>query len=185
MVEKVKKRGIKTFESHRVNPSKITGIVKKSYTRRSDETEMYNKETGEMLFVRTADKKVEHFSDEKPYVKMFKENLLKIGSLSTIALKLFTYIAYTIEKNKDEVIVDVGLFLSSFNYSAGNGSRIIKSHYYKGIVELLENEIVYKKIGSDVTFFINMDVFFNGKREGLFNDRLVMQADLKRNKSKQ
>jgi len=162
----------KTFPNYKENPSKAKGFVKINKESPGKEIQITSQETGEMMIARPYESiKRSFWKDELPYVKIYRESLIKVGSLSTPGLKLFTYVAYNLDINKDEIKINIYNFLDMFNYATDkqNKGQINRSNYYKALFELLTKEILYKKVNEDSTFFIDINVFFNGKRDNVYS----------------
>lgn len=171
--KKVEKPRLKDIPAHAKNPCPLSDIVLKEVKPKSFEFETVNTDTGETYLSRPFIKGSQVVKDERIYVKLFKESILSIGDMSIPALKLFTYVAHNLVKDKDYVRIEVMEFLQAFGYSKSeNTGRINTTNYYRGLMELIEKGILFRKLGDDNVFWINADVMFNGKREGLHNDRV-------------
>ena len=177
--------GVKSYLNHLSNPSidRISGFVKKRYTVKAGEKEVFD-ENGEVFIMRSMDKTLEQWKDERSYIKLYRDSLFKLGNLSTPALKLFVYVSYNLVKNSDEIVLDAFSFLRAFNYSTEDPKKANRSNFYNALSELLELEILYRKAHTESTYFIDVDVFFNGKRDGVFNKKKDSDFDkLKTKKS--
>jgi hypothetical protein len=148
---------IKDFQTYKTNPTIPDGIIYKDYVIKEDEIEMVIPSTGEVGIFRKASqlKNIKH--DSLEYVKVYKGGLLKVRDLNTPALKVWTYILANLTPKRDEVAVYMKDCMEYTGYT--NPPPI-----YKGIVELLEKEFLFRKVGTESAYFINSNFFFNGKR---------------------
>lgn len=148
---------LKDFESYKSNPTKIEGIVIKEYQLKPNETTMVNTDTGEVGIFRPAAKTKTLPHDTLEYVKVYTNALPQIKDLNTPALKVWTYILSNLTPKRDEVSIFMKDCIEYTGYT--NPPPI-----YKGLVELLEKQFIFRKVGSDSIYFINSNIFFNGKR---------------------
>jgi hypothetical protein len=171
MKDEKEELSIKTFPDYKSNPSKLEGLYRKSDFKDGKRIRVADIDTGVVSTLAPLDERTDYVVDERSYVKVYREGLFELGKLSPIGLKLLTYVMYKARMHKDEVTVDVQEFLDVFEYSENAKGEKSKKHYYKGIVELLSKQILFKKHREIFTFWINVDIFFNGKRQHVFNDR--------------
>lgn len=166
--DKEKKPRLKDYPAYSENPFKPIGFEWRKEKLRKKERAMLDTETGEMLAVRTFDSDNNILVDERPYIKVFQDESLSFGDLSTPGLKLLCYIMFTLKPRRQEVTIDVGDFLERFGYSVGEAENMDKKkgkvNYYRGLMDLIDKGFVCKKRGHDYTFFINVNKFFNGNR---------------------
>lgn len=138
------------------NPYKMYGIVEKAYITKADETVTVNPETGEMYVMKKIGKNVKIMHDELVYTKLFKDNVEKLIKLPHPALKIVLY-AMSIVKPMQELVVlncdDVSL-----------ACNIANSTFFSSMNYLLDNKILARKLGSNLEFWFDPNIFFNGNR---------------------
>ena len=153
---------IKDYQAFSENPVKPKGVKQVTRYVSGRQEEVVDIDTGEIGTFTSASTPVVSYKDSMPYVKLFssKEELHPINDLSTPAIKIFSFIISRLLPNKDEISIKYTEVMNLTKYTA-------KSAYYKGLSELLGKQFLYRKIGSDDTFFINVNLFFNGDRTKL------------------
>lgn len=148
---------IKDFESFRENPTIKDGIGVRQYVKKPSEIEMVNTDTGEVGIFKPASTCVNIPHDSLEYIKVFKQALPQVKDLNTPALKVWVYILANLTPKRDEVSI---IMKDCIEYTGYTNPPPI----YKGLVELLSKQFLFRKVGSDSTYFINSNFFFNGKR---------------------
>jgi len=94
--------------------------------------------------------------DKAEFRKIFISSISSFFDLSKAAIKVFSYIISSIDKNNDLFIFNIKKCLEFTGYSS-------KKTVINGISELLENKFIAR--GSNpYFFFINPTIFFNGDR---------------------
>ena len=139
---------IKDLSAHSANPSKPENIL--VITKTKDNINGGALEVSHRIVDKSASVRI--FTDAKEW-ESFAE-------LSSPAIKIFALILKNLKYNAVEVTLGYRDVMREVGYTA-------KSAYYKGLSELLEKQFLYRKIGSDDTFFINVNLFFNGDRTKL------------------
>lgn len=122
------------------------------------------KEDGTMCGVYEIPKGSIRACDTAKYSKLFKNSSKAIANLSDTALKLFMYIHEHLEINSDVICIIREEYLAYYGYAPNN-----KYAYYQAIEGLLKAEIITKKAGSTVCYWVNPNVIFNGDRTKLKN----------------
>lgn len=148
--------GIKQFPQYDENPSKPEGITKKWRDLESYEREAVDSNTGEHFAFRPL-KSTTVDVDTKVYTKVFNDALPSIKELNVPGLKVWCYLLANLKPHKDYVIVKEKECMKYCGYDG-------KSNYYRGLANLLENNIIYRMIGSDSVYYINVNYIFNGDR---------------------
>jgi hypothetical protein len=143
-------------EAYFESPYKYMNIDERFYTTKENEELTTNMETGEMFVMRriAKDKKLLH--DSLVYTKLFQDSIRQLCALSGPAIKILMYAMATVKPMSETVILngpDVMLFCN-----------IGKSSFYDGTIELLDKRIICKKLGSNIEFWFDPNVFFNGNR---------------------
>lgn len=150
--------GIKDFSLYYENPSLPRGlkqirIVNESVTtivHKPDGTE--NKETKGFPSFR--------FVDEKPFVNVYDEWFKSEEKLSNSGMRVFRWICKHLPKDHDEVSLSPMMISKDLGYKT-------PKPVHDGILELLKLDAIYKKIGKQPIYFININLFFRGKRGNL------------------
>lgn len=94
--------------------------------------------------------------DKEKYVKLFKEQLKIIFNLSQAGIRLLGYFMDSTRISEDIVIFNIEKCIAYTGYKS-------KEPIYRGIKELLDNDIIARTKESNL-YFINPTVFFNGDR---------------------
>lgn len=148
----------KTLPSYEESPFSPEGIVERIYLLKEDEQEIFNDKTGEIFLVRKVPKNKQVKHDSASYTKLFRGEI-KIKDFSIPAFNLFYFICSALKPNQKEVIIEEDIFLSEMGYSKGS-----KRLYYKALTELIDKKILAKKARALRTYWINMNVIYNGDR---------------------
>ena len=104
------------------------------------------------------------------------ENRKLIASLSAPALKLYNWLIYELNPNKDYITINKNRAKLELNINSDKT-------FYKALAELNEKKII---CNSDIknTYFINPKIFFCGNRVKMYPDNiLVYKAANKKNKT--
>lgn len=94
--------------------------------------------------------------EEVNFIKVYRNNIKRLFSLSEIGMKMFFFCCYQLRNNNDVV------YLSSKEFVEWSGYKSRKS-CYDGLKNLIENEFIIGTSQRDF-YFINYDIFFNGNR---------------------
>lgn len=143
-------------EAYFKSPYKYLNIEERAFTTKEGEELTTNLETGEIFTIRRVakDKRVLH--DSLVYTKVFQDSIRQMCQLSSSAVKVMLYAMATVKPLSEIVVLngpDVMLFCG-----------ISKTSAYEGTIELLDKKIISKKLGSNIEFWFDPNVFFNGNR---------------------
>jgi hypothetical protein len=89
----------------------------------------------------------------KDSVRVQKRAFAIIKDFSASSLKIWCYIASVKEHNNDIVHISIEDCAEFCNYNS-------KVAVYKGIIELLEANFIFRKAGSNSHYFVNVDKLF-------------------------
>jgi|APGre2960657404_1045060.scaffolds.fasta_scaffold03265_2 hypothetical protein len=92
-------------------------------------------------------------SSAKDSIRINKRAFAIIKDFSTSSFKVWCYIASVKEHNNDEVHISIDDCAEFCNYSS-------KVAVYKGIIELLEANFIFRKTGSNSLYFVNIEKLF-------------------------
>jgi hypothetical protein len=109
--------------------------------------------TGEILGHTTFIRQIE--VDEEQFTKFYLSNFNAFFNLKSASIKVFGYILKQLQPNQDSFYFIIDECVEYTTYT--------KSTIYKGLAELLQNEIIAKG-KTESHFFINPLVVFNGNR---------------------
>lgn len=143
-------------EAYFESPYRLRNIEERMFTTREDETLTVDPESGQYYTMRriAKDKKLLH--DGLVYTKLFQDTILFLTRLSGSGLKVMLYAMATVKPLSETVILnipDVALFCDLSNSSC-----------YTAIGELLDKKLISRKLGSNIEFWFDPNVFFNGNR---------------------
>ena len=143
-------------EAYFESPYRLRNIEERMFTTREDETLTVDPESGQYYTMRkiAKDKKLLH--DGLVYTKLFQDTILFLTRLSGSGLKVMLYAMATVKPLSETVILnipDVALFCDLSNSSS-----------YTAIGELLDKKLISRKLGSNIEFWFDPNVFFNGNR---------------------
>lgn len=139
------------------NPFKVEGITTINYITKVDEKVVIDSETGEAFTMKKIPKNSMHDHDGLPYVKVFQDKTNLLLELPTPSLKLFIYALGVARPITDLVFLNIHDCMVSCGFKSATS-------YREGIKGLIEANIIAKKSGSNMEFWINPNVFFNGNR---------------------
>lgn len=94
--------------------------------------------------------------DKAEFRKVFRTSLANWFDLSKAGIRVFAYIAETLEKDKDSFEFDLEACKAFTKYSATNT-------ILSGLAELIDNQFIARG-HHPYKYFINPTVFFNGNR---------------------
>jgi hypothetical protein len=120
-------------------------------------------EEGVDVTKRAPGKEVKYLKDDEPFLKMYFNNSSLMMTLPSIGVDMFCYVISLMKGGIGKDCVTI----SKSGFAAFSG-KVSDVSYYNGISSLLEAKILYKMIGEDNTFYVNVRVMFNGSRENLF-----------------
>jgi hypothetical protein len=140
------------------NPFPIKeGVIKECFKRiEGGDYELADTTSGEINVFRKAAKNKRVLVDTDNYVKIYKGALPVLKTLNRLSLVTFWYIAFHLKPHKDTIYLDCN--------SVGEECGFKKTAFYEAIKELLEKNIIARKKGSTIEFFVNINYVFNGSR---------------------
>ena len=106
--------------------------------------------------------------DPARYSKLFKDCGMLIANLNEASIKMFMYIHEHLGTNSDYICITKEDYLKYYGYSPTN-----KYTYYQAIEGLLKANIMMKKAGSSVCYWVNPNILFNGDRTKLKNVKIT------------
>jgi len=89
-----------------------------------------------------------------------------IINMAPVAIKLFVWIAYNIERNKDWIWLNSDWFNKKAAFSSVNS-------YKKAVIELIDNGIIIETSIKTV-YYVNMRILFFGSRLEKYQDHVVI-----------
>lgn len=144
------------YEAYLTSPYKYMKIEDRAFVPRANEEITTNLETGEMFVMKRIAKNKIVPHDSLVYAKVFQESIHQLCSLGAASLKILLYSIANVKPFSEIVVLngpDVMLFCN-----------ISKSSFYDGVIELLDNKVFCKKLGSNIEFWFDPNIFFNGNR---------------------
>lgn len=166
-------KGIKDYPINERNPFMDTLVVEtrqKTYAVSKKKLALIDVETEQqqIAFI-GAQKQI----DKEKFVKLFVEQIKVIFNLSSAGIKVFGYFLVSATKkiSDDEIVFDFDECVEFTGYSKGN-----KESIYKGLRELLENQIIARSKMVNV-YFINPAIFFNGDRMVIVNEYIAIRSN--------
>lgn len=162
--EKIKRKGpeIGSYGSYPESPYIVE--LESKYVQPKPEHEVLYKADGSMwgAYEIPKGKTIPH--DPAKYSKLFKDFSMVIANLNEASIKMFMYIHEHIDINNDVVCIMKEDYLKHYGYAPTN-----KYTYYQALEGLLRADIIRKKAGSSVCYWINPNIIFNGDRTKLKN----------------
>ena len=148
---------MKKYESYLNSPFKVEGIESRQYIQKVDEKLWVDPETSEMYAVKRVPKNREQLNDSMAYTKIFVDKRDLLMKLSGTGLRVLVYGICTIRPLAQTVILNIPDIQVEANIASPNTIRT-------AISELIELGIIAQKVGSNIEFWVNPNVFFNGNR---------------------
>lgn len=147
-----------TIPTFKTNPFKVEGVETKSRNFNNTEVPAVNTETGEMYALRPI-QDISVSVDTKPYVKNFREGLESaMLNLSHTECKIWFYIQLELKPNKEEITLDFHEVKEKFDWANTTG-------IYEAIRNLISKDFLAKSWKGNTTYWINVNMFFNGDRK--------------------
>jgi hypothetical protein len=147
---------MKKYEEYLNSPYKLTGIEERSFMTKSDETLILDPETGEYYTMKKVAKDKTVLHDELVYTKLFHDNFSHLMSLSNPALRIMLYAMTNVRPIQQTVMLNIPDIAIACN--------LANSTVYNCIYELLDSKMISKKLGSNIEYWFDPNVFFNGNR---------------------
>jgi Fic family protein len=141
------------------SPFKITlGSVKEVFKRiEGGDYELADTTSGEVNVFRKAAKNKRALVDTSNYVKFYKAVLDIVPTLSPSGAQLFYYIVRYLKPHRDDITLESSIVC----FACGGFSD---KTFRRSLNELLEKNIIARKKGSSIEFFVNINYVFNGSR---------------------
>jgi len=152
------KNGIMDFEQYAINPSSVyeEDIKAITYIKKGDVRSLHDMSTGEEVMIQNLDNVSSFSVDNREYRKVYVNGLNSISELSSSGLRVWCYILARLSPKKNEITINMS---DALDYTGYKG----KMNIYNGIINLLENGLLFRKNGSG-SYYININIFFNGNR---------------------
>lgn len=140
------------------SPFKVKeGVIKECFKRvEGGDYELADVRSGEVSVFTKASKSKKVLVDTGNYVKLYKEGIKVALGLSNVGMMMFIYIAAHLRPHTDTVVLDCGICCEFCSCK--------RSTYFTVLSELLEKNIIARKKGSSIEFFVNINYVFNGSR---------------------
>lgn len=100
----------------------------------------------------TTSKESTLYIKEPYYVQLQPKLIWALSAFSVPALKLFCYILMELPFNQDIIYIDMKKYAATCGYNSTVG-------VYKGLAELLENQVIYRHVGHKSIYFVNVNLF--------------------------
>jgi hypothetical protein len=139
------------------NPFKPTGIEFKDYMTSDNETITVDPKTGELYTMKKVSRNKQILHDSKIYIKLFQDKSDVLINLPYQSMRVFFYICSRVRPMRDYV------YLSKDDITAVLGD-ISEPTLRTAIGGLLEANIIARKMGSNIEYWLNPDIIFNGSR---------------------
>lgn len=154
----------KKHEEYLSNPYKINGIVERLYTTKADETLTIDPDTGQLYTMKKVSQNKTLLHDSFVYAKLFQNSVPSLMTLSHPALKILLYAMSIVKPLSDVVVIH--------SSDACEACGIASKTFYNSMLELLDSRIISRKLGSYIEFWYDPNVFFNGNRVRVTDQRL-------------
>ena len=148
---------MKKYESYLNSPFKVEGVETRQYVQKVDEKLWVDPETSELDSVKRVPKSREQLNDTMPYTKLFVDSRSILLKLSGTGLKVLVYGICIIRPLSQTVVLNIPDIQVETGIASPNTIRT-------AISELIEAGIVAQKLGSNIEFWVNPNIFFNGNR---------------------
>jgi len=143
-------------EEYLNSPYRIMGVSERSFMTKSDETLTVDPVTGEYYTMKKVSKDKKVLNDDLVYTKLYQDNLIQLVGLSHSALKVVLYAMCSVKPLQQTVILNVP--------DVALACCIANSTVYNSIGELLDKKMLSKKLGSNIEYWFDPNIFFNGNR---------------------
>ena len=146
------------FEQYAINPSSVyeEDIKSITYIKKGDVRSLHDMSTGEEVMIQNLDNVSSFSVDNREYRKVYVNGLNSISELSSSGLRVWCYILARLSPKKNEITINMS---DALDYTGYKG----KMNIYNGIINLLENGLLFRKTNSG-SYYININIFFNGNR---------------------
>lgn len=146
------------IEKFKENPFRVKTLLQEGHSK--DEKMGINPETGE-LSMRIVSKG-SPWNDPDKFLKVYGEGIRVLKLLSAPGIHLWEYVVTMLPPKRDVITIDKN---DAMVYC---GFKTPKT-FDRAIRNLIDNRILAKRDGFDVAYFINPNMFFNGKRNAIMD----------------
>lgn len=143
-------------EEYLNSPYKVIGVEERTFTTREDEKLTMDPETGQLYTMRAVSKDKKTIHDSLMFTKIFTDNLGQLMTLSPSSLKIMVYGICTVKPLSQVLILNPEDVCQSCGFS--------NSTFWNGVYELLNKKMICKKLGSNIEYWFDPNIFFNGNR---------------------
>lgn len=154
----------KKHEEYLNSPYKMNGIVERAYTTKTDETLTVDPETGQMYTMKKVSQNKRVLHDGMVYSKLFQESVAVLMDLSHPSLRIIIYAMSVVRPLSESVM----LHASDVCVACGMAEKT----FYNNLMELLDKRILSRKLGSSIEFWFDPNLFFNGNRVKVSDQRM-------------
>lgn len=150
-----KKLGIMDFKTHEFNPSSPIGIVQ-GIIRGDKIIEVVHRADGvkEERIKGTA-KYI--FRDTFPHFTIYDIWLHQEEKLSNSGFRVFRWLCKNLAKNSDTILLSPSMIAKDLGYKT-------PKPIHDGVLELLSVGAIYRKLGKEPMYYINVNYVFRGQR---------------------
>jgi len=148
---------MKKYESYFTNPFKVNGLISRQYIPKVKEELVVDPNSGEMYTMRKVPKSAEQIHDPAVYTKVFQDQLEVLIGLSPASMKIVLYMICNMRPMIDSIVLSVPDLMVALDIKS---AVTIKN----SIMELLDTGIIAQELGSNIKYWINPNIFFNGNR---------------------
>lgn len=148
---------MKKYESYFTNPFKVNGLISRQYIPKGKEELVVDPNSGEMYTMKRVPKTAEEIHDPAVYTKVYQDQLELIIGLSPASMKIVMYMICNMRPLSDSIVLSIPDLMVALDIKS---AVTIKN----SIMELLDAGIIAQELGSNIKFWINPNVFFNGNR---------------------
>lgn len=154
----------KKHEEYLNSPYKMNGIVERAYTTKTDETLTVDPETGQMYTMKKVSQNKRVLHDGMVYSKLFQESVAMLMDLSHPSLRIILYAMSVVRPLSESVM----LHAPDVCVACGMAEKT----FYNNLMELLDKRILSRKLGSSIEFWFDPNLFFNGNRVKISDQRM-------------
>lgn len=134
----------------------MAGIEERVYTTKSDETLTVDPDTGKYYTIREVSKDKRNLHDELVYTKLFTSSVSSLMDLPHPAFKIMMYAMAHVRPLSQTVILNPSDVIDF--------CKIANGTYYNNLYVLLDKKLISRKLGSNIEYWFDPNVFFNGNR---------------------
>jgi hypothetical protein len=140
------------------NPFKVQGITEISYVTKANEDLVVDQNTGELYTMKKVPKSYPNQKhDPLTYTKWFQGGCTSLMDLPTPSIKMLLYAIDRLRPLQDAIYMNLDDCMEVCRFKSATS-------YREGVKGLIEAKIMARKVGSNMEFWINPNMFFNGNR---------------------